>query len=421
MHKAKIISFWAMPLFIFVFIVPQSALIAAIYDDTLSLLLLVIATLAITVYILAGGLAYRLFVQRAIFLQGARSWIFHGLLALYIGSYITLYVKHGGIPILELILRGGDAGLMRAEFTKNQEGFWRVFVYIISILNKGFIPIAVVLLHGIKTRSKFYLYLLLLTFIAISTLEKTLLMWAYIPILFYLWISKRSREFFILFLIALACFSIVSLSALRSELRPNEVSIDQTQSYQKNANFDYHVPVSSHTVSLSGEVEAYQFLLYDVESGNPLSYLLNRLIWIPYVTVYDTLLYWQETYHGLILFSVNRHLSSLFGLEFADLERNVFRFQFGSGEETTGNANAFYIAEAYVGFGFVGVILFSSLVGWMFGGICKMNMMSFICALPVVALGLISSSLISTLFSGGLAFFLLFAFLFSKPVKRFPS
>src|SRR5690606_17230117 len=125
--------------------------------------------------------------------------------------------------LVELVTIGGDAGGLRAEFTKNQEGGWKVFVYIISILTKGFIPICAVVLYTIKTRTIFYIYLAALTFVTISTLEKTLLIWVYFPLLIYMWSKKRRAELALLSLVVVVCFSVVSIVALKSELSSQEM------------------------------------------------------------------------------------------------------------------------------------------------------------------------------------------------------
>jgi hypothetical protein len=165
----------------------------------------------------------------------------------------------------------------------------------------------------------------------------------------------------------------------------------------------------------------YQFMLTDLQEPSVFGYMANRILWIPFVTAYDTLLYWRLSSNSTMLHvGTNRHLAKLFGEDFANLEKRVFMFQFHSGEETTGNANAFYVAEAYVAYGFVGVILFSVLTGAIFGQIIRGEAAPFICAMPVVALGLISVSLISTLFSGGLLLLLILAFLLTRAPRRLP-
>ncbi|MDQ7985752.1 hypothetical protein QYS36_12485 [Pseudomonas sp. G34] len=55
----------------------------------------------------------------------------------------------------------------------------------------------------------------------------------------------------------------------------------------------------------------------------------------------------------------------------------------------TGNADASYIAEAYIGFGLTGVILFSTVLGAVFGVIVKSGVKPFVCSLPISAIGLL--------------------------------
>lgn len=423
MLSHKLFGFWMLPVFIMVFIIPQSFFAAFRYGDELSFFILCIAALSIVSYLSGGGLALKLFKKRVLCLSGGRLFIFNFLLFLYFFSYVVMYLKYGGIPLLEIIFNGGNSSAMRADFYKNQEGIWKVFSYLLSILNKGFIPFAIIAIFLERSAFRFFLILSFISFLSISALEKALLVWTYIPLLFFAVFRHHKKLFFISFALLAFCFSVVSSLALESDLK---LSRGQASSYhvefksldsnkhillKKNINYENKIPVS-----LKDESD-YQFLLYDLSSGDPISYLINRLVWIPYVTVYDTLLYWNLQYDSYIFFSVNRYLADIFGVNFADLERQVFRFQYGSGEESTGNANAAYFSEAYIGFGLPGVILFSFFIGLMFGGTIKSDLAPFIYSLPVIALGLVNVSLISTLFSGGLMFFIVFVFLFSTKDK----
>ncbi|TCT09074.1 hypothetical protein [Paralcaligenes ureilyticus] len=418
--RHKLLGFWSLPVFIIFFIIPQAFFAALGYGDYLSLLILIIALVSIGGYLFGGGIALSIFRKRILHIDGWRSIIFHFLLFLYLFSYLCLYMKYGGVPFIDMLVRGGNSDLMRADFYKNQEGVWKVLTYFISILSKGFLPFAIIILFCIKRRVSFYLYLFAFTFISISALEKAPVVFTYIPLLLFTFFNGYKKSFIMFSFIAVLGFSSVSFVALGSDLALNGniqegptylVSSTHSES-PKHALYTPALPATKINVSLADE-KSYQFLFYNLDSGNKVEYLINRLIWIPYVTVYDTVLYWQENYKGYVFFSVNRYLSMLFGDRFADLERQVFRFQFGSGEDTTGNANASYMAEAYVGFGFPGIIIFSFLIGMIFGGTVRTGVLPFIYSLPVIALGLISASLLSTLFSGGLIFFVIFVFIFS--------
>jgi len=161
------------------------------------------------------------------------------------------------------------------------------------------------------------------------------------------------------------------------------------------------------------EVDDYQFLFTDIENKKNLPFLLDRILWIPFVTIYDTLYFWSQNYNDVLLFSTNRHLASMTGFPFANIERNVFIFQYGGNEATTGNANASYVAEAYLMFGLMGVVLFSAAFGALHGFVVSTRNEVLISAFAVYPFAvIISASLLSMMFSGGLFLYLILAHFF---------
>lgn len=407
-----IVGFWFLPFVFCVFILPQALFVSLGFNDNLSFLIFFIGLISVFFYCVGGWVAKRLSGVRQLNLNKAKWAVFNFLFFLYGVTYFVLFYVYGGVPFIDLVMGGGDAAVLRAQFYKGLEGVAQVFVYIRSILVRGFLPFAVLVLFVSKGRLRFYFYLIVITLFSVSSMEKSLLLWAYVPLLFYTLVENLKKDFLLSLFLCGFFFCVVSFFSLTSSadytVKPPEsqgqyvhaVCIDSCYSEVQN-------------VSLVDQ-EDYQFLLHDLDEGSTLTYLLNRIIWVPFVTVYDSFYYWQVTYDDYLLFSINRHLSALFGFDYADLERNVFRFQYGSGTDSTGNANASYIAEAYIGFGLTGVILFSTVLGAIFGVIVKSGVKPFVCSLPIIAIGLLSASFLSMLFSGGLLFFLSFFVFFTK-------
>ncbi|VFR18635.1 hypothetical protein ANDO1_2744 [plant metagenome] len=420
---ARGLAMYALPLGIFAFLVPQAMATAWLFDDWLALELLLLALLAIVSYLVALAASMSWGKPRQLALVGLRRVLFHGLWIVYFASYLGLCANLGYVPLLQYMQHGGDAGVMRADFYKVEGLPWALFAYVQSIFNKGFVPFAIVAVFATVRSVRAFLWLAIVSVVLISAFEKALIAWAYIPLLFYFVIVRRYRAFMLALLMFGSFFAFVSLASLASDLKLSSSSAPVAELHrQANERASYQGAevrrrlVGTPSVSLASLADepTYQFMLYDLRNPSPATYLLNRLVWIPFVTAYDTLLYWRLNDGAMAHFSTNRHLSRLFDLNFANLEKRVFMFQFKSGEETTGNANAFYVAEAYVAFGFAGVILFSVLIGMIFGLIIKTGVLPFVAAVPIAALGLISVSLISTLFSGGLLLMLLLTFLFTR-------
>ncbi|AVG42326.1 hypothetical protein [Achromobacter insolitus] len=440
MKKAIGLAIFSLPVLILIFIVLQAGIASAFFEDRVALAVLCIGLLSMGSYFCAALAATRVGGTRELWLKGGRGTLFYGLWLLYFVSYAGLCLNLGSVPILEVLLKGGDPSALRAEFYKAQGSPWVIFVYSSSILIKGFLPFAIVALFMVRGKAAAYGMLAVVSVTLISGFEKAALAWAYVPLVVFFFSARRYRDALIVMAMFVCFFSVVSVISLRSDLKIAQqapatfVSHWDDQALRSFAElpgklygasidkatpavvYAGDAPAKAMLVALYDE-ENYQLMLYDPAAPTTLGYLINRLAWIPFVTTYDTILYWEKNEDRFLQFATNRHLAALFGLDFADLERRVFMFQFGSGEDTTGNSNAFYGAEAYVAFGYPGVALFSIVIGFMFGLMARTRCAAFVCSIPMIALGLVSVSLISTLFSGGLLLFFLLAFLLTKPSR----
>ncbi|MBS7724370.1 hypothetical protein I0E51_04165 [Pseudomonas lalucatii] len=136
----------------FLFVIPQSFYVAFKYSDYVSLLVLFVSVLSVVFYFAGGFLAFKVSRVREVCLSGWGGVTFRFFVLLYFVSYLSLYYSYGGVPILELVLHGGNPSVMRAEFHKMQEGRVAGFAYLRSILTRGFIPFAMVVLFCIKGR-----------------------------------------------------------------------------------------------------------------------------------------------------------------------------------------------------------------------------------------------------------------------------
>lgn len=405
--------FWFLPVLFLLFIVPQAVFSTFWYGDYLAFLVLSSALLAVASYIFGAGVAYKVSKVRVLDLRRGRRILFVTITFLFIASYGALYFSYQGAPIVDVVFMGRDSATARSEFYKDVGGVWSVFSYSRSMLTRGFVPFAILLAYLYVGKIKFYVLLVIISILSISSLEKSLLVWAYAPLLFYTFFSGRKKDFFRIIMIGVGFFVLVSLVSLGGT-RGETVAEDSIQ-IPHHAEWGYSYAACfnecgefSQSISLSDQPN-YQFMLYDLKSSGRGEYLVNRFIWIPFVTAYDTIYFWSLNYDSHIGLAVNRHFSKILGYDFADLERRVFRFQFGSGEDSTGNANAAYIAEAYIAFGYLGVVVFSLLIGIGAGWVVKAGVPCFLFALPVLGFGLINASFISMLYSGGiLVFFLCF-------------
>lgn len=415
---AQIIAINTLPFAIILFITSQGIISSLAFNDWLSIKLTALSLVCILFYYIGFFLSFNLSKEREPRKSNICKFIFLFLIFLYITSYFLLYINAGGIPLIQHFLTNENPSDLRANLYKNLEFPWIILAYVTSILGKGFIPLSLITLKTNYNKTIYLTISFLLVFISISAFEKIYLAWLFIPLSIYYIHTKELKKLFrtiIIFIILLTGISWISLNTELASVQPIQkfTSANHPQSASKINLLYTNQTIGLEKVDLTTEND-YQFLLNSSNRNSSFLYFINRLLWIPFITAYDTLLYWDQNHNSFILFGVNRHLSNIFNIEFANLEKNVFMFQFKSGEETTGNSNAFFIAESYVGFGLIGSIIFSLFIGLIFGFFIKTKVTAVVCAAPMIALGLISVSLISTFFSGGLGLFIISIFLFYK-------
>jgi hypothetical protein len=129
------------------------------YEDGLSFLVLGVVIISLF-FILAGQVLAVSFNRKQIKLDTDTKLTFFMFffLFLFILSYMYLIFDYGGLPIYRFLLEEVHPNVLRSDFYKNKEGIVNVFVYIRSILTKGFIPVCVVFLFftGRKKNSQVF-------------------------------------------------------------------------------------------------------------------------------------------------------------------------------------------------------------------------------------------------------------------------
>ncbi len=139
-----------------------------------------------------------------------------------------------------------------------------------------------------------------------------------------------------------------------------------------------------------------------------LGFLAFRLFEIPAKTAVDALVFWQDEWGGQHLpGATNLVFSNLFSLERVHLERMVFEYQFGPYESGTASANAAFFADAYVNFGYPGVVLTATLLGALLAYIGRSADLALRCLAPLIVYSVFFGSFFSVLFGNGLLAFVI--------------
>jgi len=296
---------------------------------------------------------------------------------------ITL-VTAPSIPILSA-LKGASANDLsqeRGEFLKNRAGAEVILLYASTILVNTFLPYSTVLLYATKSRLRFLCTGIFFLF-CISFLQKALFLNLALPLLVFFAIDRKlpTRQ------AMLWAVSLIGLLIIGTYLSSGDGGVDSKYS--------------------GGTIADYLSSTYVPD--NPLDHLIWRSFAVPVFTASDMLLVHAEYFGGYLLNgATSTLLSALFDLERVNIERYVFEYQFGGWNEIA-NANAVFIVDAYVNFGYLGVVSFALIVGQIFRWFRLSSDVAFRSLWPLFAFVLFSASLIGMLFSNGFIYMIFHA------------
>jgi hypothetical protein len=143
--------------------------------------------------------------------------------------------------------------------------------------------------------------------------------------------------------------------------------------------------------------------------------MINRALWIPYVTAYDWLRFQDRVLKGELTYGQQiGALSWLLGKPRLQLEQMVYDFLLGQPDAGAGAANTIFLADAKLAFGWLGVVLYCALFAFLAAAIfSSANEVAKIASATSFYTAALSP-LTATLLSGGLLFFLFMA-LFHRP------
>ena len=308
----------------------------------------------------------------------ASSYIFITLVLFTLYISVTLLTAPS-IPILSSI-SASDANALsveRGEFLKGRQGAWVILLYLSSLLTSTLVPYCIVLAYSTRSRVRHLLCVLFLLF-SVSFLVKALFFNLMIPLMALLAEQKKLGKKMLFVAFVVACTTLVVLIALSGY-----GSLDGSGPAASTADYFSSAYVPDST---------FKFLVY-------------RMIAVPIFSVVDTLHVHAVSFNGDLLYgSTSTFFSTVFGFERINLERFVAEYQYG-GWNDFANSNVVFIADAYVNFGWLGVIIFGGMVGLSFR-IFKLSQDIGIRSLALLyAFLLYSSPLIGMMLSNGFAIF----------------
>lgn len=303
------------------------------------------------------------------------SWLVYGAYAFIIAVTI---LTAGEIPIIASF-RGADQVeliLLRESFLKEREGAEALLAYIITLLDTTFFPLVV--LYAFATKSKYrWLFLGTFIFYSISFLEKAYFLKIGIPMFFYFYYQAKNKKSYLL-ISGSVLISIIFAMFLVSKFDSSVVVRDDPF---------FSIYYTPTTITQA---------------------VIWRIIAVPVVTAYQGIeLFYSSLFRGeYFMGATSSTISGIFGMERINFERVLYQTQFGG--SATANANQFYVVEAFVNFGYVGVLIFSYIFGKFVKDFINTRNITIICIIPVLYYALFNSGLIGNLLSNGFLFFYLF-------------
>ena len=299
-------------------------------------------------------------------------------------------------PAIPLVtaLQGGSADLIalqREEFLKSREGFAAVFVYLHAFFTGALVPYSIALMFIHKFRWRWILTALALLY-TISFVEKAFFLKVALPLIY-----------------------LFGTGAVRSRFGPKTT-------VAMAAAILVFVTTVSGSGSDPGIGNSADFLSANYSPTGPIDHIIWRSLAVPVFTAADALHVFATYFNGEWLWgATSSFFSSIFGQNRIAFERLVFEAQWGQNETGTGSSNSVYFTEAFVNFGWVGVIVFSFFIGRVLTWFARSRDGAFRAIWPLFVMGLYSAGLIGSLLSNGFLLMLLIGlFIHIRPHSALP-
>jgi oligosaccharide repeat unit polymerase len=157
-------------------------------------------------------------------------------------------------------------------------------------------------------------------------------------------------------------------------------------------------------------------------TGNTVEFIVWRSIAIPLITAADTLRIFEEEYGGKPLLGASSSLlAGLFGRERVNIENEVFAAQWGQTETETGTSNSVYLNEAYLNFGYPGVVVFSLAIGAILRVFVRSKDEALRSLWMLFCFAVFVAPLTGTVFSNGFLLVIGVAWLLGRPPTAAPA
>ncbi len=346
------------------------------------------------------------------------------IFTIYILILLLAILTSGTIPLWNSLSGKSslDIATSREMLFRSQVGVSGSLIYLHSILTSVFIPYLLMILFINKIRLAKFFYAIFF-FGLLIPMEKILFIKALLP--FFLiavngYLSRRSLLISILVILV----TIISMGflVLGNDKGKSHGSIEKNLSNMEEWQINRCIDIFQNGKCLSYKEHLNKYYPL-VDSKITISTVGNRIIWIPYITAYDWIDYFQNRLNSIHTDGRTSLLvSKLLGKEKVPMEQLIFDYQFGLGKTQSAGANTNFMIDGYVNFGMIGVILLSIFVGFIIAAIEQLKNPAACACIYLFLFQLLGGGFLGTFLGGGLLLYLLIVFFF-KPIfqKNIPS
>jgi len=282
-----------------------------------------------------------------------------------------------------------DMAIAREGLFKSRSGWEVSLKYLNSVLSMAFMPLILAIAY---LKNKPYKHLLLLLFVLsiLPSLEKSLAIKVFSPLIILSlnqFFSRRAGWVFVAVML-LVIYSTTVLSRVGSD----EVQQLQTEKHTR----------TFHEIKYS-----------PITVGGQVGYMANRILWIPYITAYDWLKFFNEKLNGQYLLGrTSLIVSQITSQTQYPMEQEVFKYQFGGASELqTASANTTFFVDIFVNFSWAGVVIFSCLLAFITRLVEVSDNPAGKAVFYYYVLQVSLGGIFGVLFSGGLLFFIFLIFI----------
>jgi hypothetical protein len=396
-----------MPAMLFVLYVPQMVAGIFIFGDLPAYKLSAVIILGISAYYLVYNILSRLKVPESwgIGLMGrtgsSSQYVVIAISACYFLVIFYAVSTSEKVALWEALsgASADDIAYAREALFKGRSGWERSLIYANAIFSSALMPFALAICY-IEKKSYRHVLLVMFALSLLPSLEKVLILKALLPLIILglngYFPRRRVMQMAAGAAIVIAGAFFFSKMGETDYLSQNKITIDLLQAQkasltewmrnnprlteedrkrmtpaekQKSSEVEseneriYKLQENIIQKQLDYYIWVERYLLkYNIFGTGQLRYVFNRVFWIPYVTAYDWLGYFHEKLEGKYLFGkTSSLLARITGEAPFPMEREVFKYQFGESGPQTAAANASFLVDAFVNFGWAGVVAYAGL------------------------------------------------------------